>query len=525
MKIPQILAQEPVAVPRVPQAQFVPERGLALVGRSLAQVGDVLGEAANAKRILAAKTEAALRKSEFDVGLATMDSNLRLTHSDPDAYLAAYTQGVQQLHAATLESTQSEDAKGLLGLELTRAAGLHLVEAQKHYNSLYVGRAQGQLDTTQDNLKILLGTATTDAQRSDIYGRGLQNIDTMLPILGAKQAADRKIGWRNDVLMNDETRKIEDNPTTWNPNRLQGILPDDKLRILEERHARATAAAIRLADKHEKDFAAALKADQQQLVVEMDRKAAEGTLTLKELNLRIDMRQIPDDADARRLRQNILEGPVQRPSDPDILTRVSMDSNSSQPRTTEADIDNLRSAHQAGRPGLNLKDAVTLKDKIVTTNKALRKEGDSDLSREHNQAEQMWRAALGIRPGLISEVLKDDPAGRIYAAGLEELTRRSLLFKDVYGGQERPLTVIEDMIPRGQKALGTSANLKTSELQGLLAYPTMQALEADWQNKKISQSAYEYQRSLMLRMEAIRKRAIEQQQEQLKKPGTPAPRL
>lgn len=506
MKIPVILAQEPVAVPQAARMAPTNGSGLAELGRGLGHVATALTEAAEAKRTLAAKTEAALRKSEFDVGLATMDSNLRLTHSDPDAYLAAYTQGVQQLHARTLKNTQSPDAKALLGIELTRASGLHQVEAQKHYNSLYIGRAEGQLDTTQDNLKILLGTATTDEQRSEIYGRGIRNIDTMLPILGGKRTADKKISWRNDVLMDTETRQIQDDPLTWNAQRVQGVLPDDKILILENRATRAATAAEARIRKREEDFQKAVKADTEQLIINMERDASLGKLTEQAVDLRIDMRQITDAADARRLRALAVEGPNLRPSDPDLLSRIGLDAHSTTPNVSEMEIDRLQSLHQRGGKGINLKDAIAIKDRLRTTRNTLEQQGESQLVRDQNQAEQELRATLGIRPGILSEALKDDPIARLYGAGLTELRRRSRLFQKTDGGTEEPLAVLRDLLPRLQQTAGSGAQLKITEIRGLLTFPTRQALDAARASGQISQAQYEIERSRWLQIDDIESR-------------------
>lgn len=508
MKIPQILAQEPAAVPQGRFASAVPETGLALIGQSLTRTGDVLAEAADAKRKLAARTEAALRKSEFDVGLATLDSNLRLTHSDPDAYLAAYTQGVQQLHATTLQNTQSEEAKALLGLELTRGAGLHLVEAQKHYNSLYVNRAENQLDATLDNKRILLGTATTDQQRSTLYREGIDAVDELAPILG-KHTTDRKIKWRNEFLMDVEGRAIEANPEDWTPQRVRGVLPDDKIKILQKE---AETGQLRLDAKRNRiraDFDRSMKEQGEEAERRMVDIIRDPAATIDERLARLqDFRHVRllSSEKLEHFERIITEGPNLRPSDPDTLSRIGLDAHSTTPTVTEAEVDHLQRAHQRGGTGLNFKDAIAIKDRLRTTRNTLEQQGESQLVRDQNQAEQELRATLGIRPGILSEALKDDPIARLYGAGLTELRRRSRLFQKTDGGTEEPLAVLRDLLPRLQQTAGSGAQLKITEIRGLLTFPTRQALDAARAAGQISQAQYEIERSRWLQIDDIESR-------------------
>lgn len=525
MKIPLILAQEPVVVPQSRFTEVIPDTGLATIGRGLMATGDVLGQAAEAKRSLAAKTEAALRKSEFDVGLAELDSTLRLTHSDPDAYLPAFTTGSQRLLQETLNRTQSPDAKELLGIELARASGLRQVEAQKHYNTLFLQRDEGWLDSTLDNKKVLLGAATSDQDRARMYREGLDAIDERLGARGTNWVGDRKRKWRDTFLVDVESRKIDTDPLGWNPEAIRNVLPDDKIKLLEERADRTARRHQADRDRYQKENEHLLTQAKQQLVTDLESEAAAGTLTLETLELRREMRQL-DPGDYRRLRKDIAEGGIQRPSDLGVMSGAALDVAAMRPRTTETDINRLHEAYLNGRPGLNLKDAQSLKEKLTTKLRTLENEGESDLVRDHNQAEQTIRAALGIRPGLIVEALKDDPAGRLYFAGLDELSRRSRLFQKSYGGTEDPLTVVAELVPRLQKAFGQASQPRLNELMGLLRYPTPQGLDQAFQAGQISESAYRLEQQRFLELDRLRKKiAPTTEPGAPKKPTEAKPRL
>lgn len=527
MKIPQILAQEPVAIPRMPRAPEGNGRGAAALATGLGAVAQSLAtiaEAQEAKQQLAARSEAALKKSEFDRGLADLDSELRLTQSDdPDAYLAASKKGTQALQASILAGTRSAEAKTLLQGALAQAAATHYAKSRTYYNQVFISRAEGQLEGTLDNNKILVGTATTDEQRAQLYGAGVGAIENLRPLMGDKQIQARKIKWRDDFLMDVEGRKIDADPGTWTPQAVKNVLPDDKIKILEERADRLQRRQQADAERRDKEAERMLTVAKKQLVTDLEADAASGTLTLETLDLRREMRQL-DPGDYRRLRKDIAEGGIQRPSDPAVMSGIGLDVAAMRPRTTEADINRLHEAYLNGRPGLNLKDAQTLKEKLTTKLRVLENEGESDLVRDHNQAEQMIRAALGIRPGLIVEALKDDPAGRLYFSGVDELSRRSRLFRPSYGGTEDPLTVAAELIPRLQKAFGQASQPRLNELTGLLRYPTPQALEQAFQSGQISEPSYRLEKQRFLDLNRLRQR-IAPPAEGPAKPKEAKPRL
>ena len=164
-----------------------------------------------------------------------------------------------------------------------------------------------------------------------------------------------------------------------------------------------------------------------------------------------------------------MEKPVKEDSDPAVVERYTLNLHGMRPTITEDQVKR--------EPGLSLKDKSALLDRLRTTSNTLLEQGESDLVREHNQAEQVLRSSLGIRPGMIAEALKDDPAGRLYFAGLDELTRRSRLFKTSYGGTEAPLAAVDDIALRMNRALTQSQTNRVREVTLSLRYETRQALQ------------------------------------------------
>jgi hypothetical protein len=167
-------------------------------------------------------------------------------------------------------------------------------------------------------------------------------------------------------------------------------------------------------------------------------------------------------------------------SDRREASRILLDVESINPSTTEGEIDSL---YTAGR--VSLGDATKAKNQLRETRKALQNTALTEITRKHNQAEQELRADTGVRPGVLASAIQDDPAGRVYAALLSELRKRSQAF----GGTEDPLAIVESFRPRVRDALGKPARLKPSEIQGL--YPDWQSLERAWRDGRISEDQFQ----------------------------------
>jgi hypothetical protein len=196
----------------------------------------------------------------------------------------------------------------------------------------------------------------------------------------------------------------------------------------------------------------------------------------------IGTREISVEQQLRGMELNVTARDVLgRPSDPGVYQRIALDVHSAAPTTKEEQIDTL-----VGR-GLSLKDAIALKDRLVTNRE--RMASNPALTRRHNQAEQILMAGLTTRSPF--EAL-DPVSQKLKERGLDELTRRSSLFD----GNEDPLAVVRDILPHYQKAFEDEAMLEEANIRKLLLYPTPQALEAV--RSQIPPGRYEAQRRLFL---------------------------
>ena len=505
MKIPLILAQEPVAVPRGPRAGVLPETGLAELGRSVSRMGETLGDIGQARRDLQIKTEVQGARAAFELGLATLDNDLQLTERDPDTYVQRFETGASDLQRRIGEELTIAESRALFEAAVPGVRLNNQVRVLKHRNTLFVDQQEGHLTHTLDQRKTLAGSAPLDRPDEFVrhYREATAAITEMEPLLGAKRAEELRIKTRQDFLDARAFKHKETDPADFirqADTTYAGLDPKQRDVLIKgalDKIDRDERRRLGDAEKQDKEALRLLTEAKKQLVTDLESEAAAGTLTLETLDLRRDMRQLDPD-DYRRLRKDIAEGGIQRPSDPAVISGIALDVAAMRPRATEADINRLHDAYLNGRPGLNLKDAQSLKEKLTTKLRVLENEGESDLVRDHNQAEQTIRAALGIRPGMIVEALKDDPAGRLYFAGLDELSRRSRLFRTSYGGTEDPLTVAAELVPRLQQAFGQASQPRRNELTRLLRYPTPQALEQAFEAGQISEPSYRLEKQRFL---------------------------
>ena len=255
--------------------------------------------------------------------------------------------------------------------------------------------------------------------------------------------------------------------------------------ILNRIVTRAQAADQRL-ESVDRRNAAGIKAAENDREIEIGELVAKRNLTAAAARLEYyaDLRLLPSN-DIEKWRKAIASPPTDRFSDPVIAGRILLDVEAINPRTTEAEIDGYFQAHQEGRPGLSLADAVKAKNQLRETRVSnQRRAEDKELDRrmrEHNQAEQELRVMLGVKDDFIDVKLGNDPAGRAYGILLPELRRESYAF----GGSQRPLDVVEKMRPRINAALGAQSTLPQKEIQSL--YPTVQSLEDAYKRNIISQ--------------------------------------
>ena len=364
MKIPQILAQEPVAVPRASRIGEVRETGLAELGRGIGRIGETLGDIGQARRDLQIKTEVQAARAQFELGLATLENDLQLTERDPDIYVQRFETGASDLQRRISEGLTISESRGLFDAAVPGLRLNNQVRVLKHRNTLFIDQQEGRLTSTLDQRKTLAGSAPLDRPDEFVrhYREATTAITEMEPLLGAKRVEEMRIKTRQDFLDARAFKHKETDPADFiaqADTTYAGLDPKQRDVLIKgaldkiDRDERRRLADV---EKQDKEALRLLTEAKKQLVTDLEAEASAGTLTLETLELRREMRQL-DPLDYRRLRKDIAEGGIQRPSDPAVMSGIALDVAAMRPRATEADINSLHDAFLKGRPGLNLKHA------------------------------------------------------------------------------------------------------------------------------------------------------------------------
>ena len=506
MKIPVVLAQEPIAAARAPRAPESNGRGTLALGGGLLHVSEALGriaQAQQAKREQFGRDEAANAAAAVELDLKTADSDLRTTVRDPDQYLEAFGKTLEERRQRARERLTTDEGRALFDARIGPALVGAQVEAHRYSNQLYKERGTALVDdTTAATLRLIGGLPFGDDEGfRRHYRAGVDAIVGAAPHLGEVETGKRRRAFGEAVLEAYANTAIEADRFDPADPRWAGMSPE-KFEVIRRRAETAERGRRAETERRARETQAELDEAKKALVLDLDRLGAEGGLTVEMVNIRADMRQL-DSETARRLRTLAMEGPSGRPSDRTVLTIAQLDVHSTEPKMTEEGIDRLQARHEGGGVGLSLKDAVALKDRLRQQRQVLKAEGQSILKAEHDQGEQILRAAVGMPPGLIAAALGDSPAARLYLAGLDEYTRRSRLFESAYGGKEAPLEVATDVARRLGAALGESARLKLEELRALVPFPTADALDAA--RPRLGEAAYRHYQRLLLEIDRLEK--------------------
>jgi hypothetical protein len=225
-------------------------------------------------------------------------------------------------------------------------------------------------------------------------------------------------------------------------------------------------------------------------------KRDEATLLLDHLER---VRYLPA-KDIEHLRGNINKTTPDVPSDPATRSRIMLDVEGVQPRTTEADIDASHAAYRRGGPGLNLADATSAKNQLRATRFSNEDRSKSEIRSQHQQAEQeLYALIFGTKPDIVQSAMRDDPRGSIYSVGLTELRKRS----SAYNGSENPFAIVEDLTPRVRASLASKATTEVGKLTPLLRFSTPDDLKAAWQAGSISKESYAQQLGLFRQIKEL----------------------
>ena len=184
---------------------------------------------------------------------------------------------------------------------------------------------------------------------------------------------------------------------------------------------------------------------------------------------------------------NVISETKEPASNPDLLRRAEIAVRSEQPGITKAQL-----ASWYGSGGLNTADYDRLDNKLTENLRhldVLNERGETRVSADHAQAEQLLRTALQTTSPL--EVLNQE-GQQAYSLALDELTRRSKRF----GGKEDPIPVYRDILPKYQAVLEQAVSGRVSVMRSTLKHRSVTDLRNAYQGKAQDQGFFDSLRTL-----------------------------
>lgn len=472
MRIPAVLATTPVAGPQPgpPEVDAGAEyRALGMVGQGLVQASTVASEYQRAKDLQTARLESSRAEAQYQLSAVAAMNAIKETESDPDEFQKRWTAANAKI---TSELTRGLSPGGaqLFNSRLPQHQLTANKAAEQTYHNLYVSKSKATLDDATRDWAQIASMAPTTEKWADAVAKGEGVINAAGGVITPEEKATRLADFRQKAAYDRGYAEVTANPETAKIEPYRTMMSPEKYRELANHQTTMQKSELTRREKEETAARQAVKDARQERALELDQLVKNGNMdeALRKLEFYADSRII-DPEDYRRVRGEIDKGPQDKPSDAATLEKYTLDVHSAYPRTTESAI--------KGDPRLNREDKSKLLDVLYARTQAAKSEGDSELQRAHNQAEQTLRASLGIRPGVIVTALGDDPAGKLYFQALDDLTKRSRLFQKSYGGSEDPLKVVEEIAPKYNRALVDFSRNQVQQIQTTLQFPTRQALE------------------------------------------------
>ena len=502
MKIPQILAQESVALARVPrigaslngQGEAALAQGIADVGRGferIAKIEDALTQEdmkLNLVETLSAlKDDYAQREIETRSRLGQPEAARGL---DPTAYHPTMAQTGQELlsrYESQLKYPGSQAAFRAHAVPYlteqgikARFEGFRLQQADLEtrdglLTEQLINRAV--LAPTQEERAGAFAQALDMARSGVASGRytGEQGAAKFKYILSAVERGTALRDFRIPDRQSETVQKLVTGTFSTYLSAEEQFTLGKTLQAQADQEYKQTREAIEKWFKDEKEAK----------ISDLFAQAGAKTLTVEALEAaRLEWRLSRTDYAAI---QNELVKPAEEPaSDQATLDRLDGDVHSQFPKMTERQLQQLR---QTGR--LNRKDYLSALDRLRETREGLLNRGESLQMRHHTQAEQEGMADLGI-PLLFDRLEPRKEKAR--AAFLRELRTRS----NAYQGQEDALAIKDEIIPRYKKLLDQDAQLSIEQTRTLLKFTTPANLEDAYRRRQITKGEYEAQKRLFL---------------------------
>jgi len=510
VKLPQYVAEAPVpsktglgeyqALP-ANFGQAIPQ-ALAQVGRQAQQTAASVGEEfmladrrrrqleeANQAATLTTEAELLLKQRSFDISQG----------QDYHAYDQQFRDGAKEITAQVLAKTTNPNVKAAVQLRLTKRTGEELLDLQVAKLKKYQDVQVAAMDQNLLNAENLVGLSSKPEEIANYTGLALGNIEAMAQagLITQVEAVKRKTKFLEGISAVKARQDIDRDPEAFiaNADRYINLDPTKRQSLVE--HATKLVEfnankADRVQRQQERDEAKALKAQQSQNSIELTQRLRTGKADAGTV-MDWASRRLIDENDQRFMLGWLDTRARSADAAADRAQRQREHGEEVQIRNVDAALGILATTGQLGREGIlayardkNLPARAI--DGALSKAEARDKATASEWNRQHTQAEQMLRSGLNI-PSLIPENF--DPSRlNAYAGALDELTLRS----KAYGGQDDPIAVGRELVQKYRDVLTGETHTKMDALQGLLRYPTPDALEAN--KASLPPSIYQEQQRL-----------------------------
>jgi hypothetical protein len=480
MKLPQIVATEGVPVAggarmsagaaSAPyQALAEAGRALSYTGGSIAYAGDVIAQAQEAKRNLATRTEAAAAKAQLEVGLATLDGELKSTERDPDGYLKAYQDGAKALRDSIRKAIKYPDAQSLYDQQSMQLIGIETVKARGHYNALFKENRQADVASTLDAIKTRAGLRSIDDAEGfeqDVLN-GVAAIANLEPLMGRKWVVDETVKLRAELLDQRAQNHVDQDPASFEARAHEYALLGGKLPVYQARAAKQIETErknrVEEAEKWQKRVEDEAEKARQTQLLDLRSQARNKNLTLQQLEDYRRQRVVASGAEYDTLYKIITE-PNEQASDPSTRTDVASKAFRDVPQIT---VDQIWRLHGAGK--LNDKDAEEAAKYVTSRTNDLRGEGLTQRNEKFTKGQTVIDRALGFT-GMQDKY--DDQDKGLLALATQDYVRR------VIEGKEDPLEVANELAFRYGRIRQERAKLDVRVLGQTLRFPAATAAEA-----------------------------------------------
>lgn len=530
IRVPQVEATQGLATARVSTAgaaQLDPGTFGGLVGagaRSFSRVAETFGDLAEAsarleqkKQQIAAAHQAARLTTEYAVAAEDIIS-LHERAPDPANHATNVETALAKLRQKMSGQINDPDVLDHFTTSSETILRDRALQARRYGDKLFIDDSNASRALTiRDNLRLAAEADDPTVQQRHLgLAAGLIKLDMQAGVISKVEGAKELVKLQEDFQESVALRLGRHDPlgaarALESGEGFKALTVEKRLQLAEH----FTKQYIQRRESFTKDLEDRLKKEEAALVTDFDRRVRDATTAqekagiLQELDTRADMRQI-DRPNYDRIRDAI-ERPKDKPSDPTVYSAIGLDVHGSNPKTTERQIDQLVSTGQ-----LNIKDGLAFKDRLRSQHEFLTTKATTEAGRTHSQAEQILFTGLTTRSPF--EAL-DPISQKVKLLALEELTKRS----NAFGGQENPLTIAYDILPRYQQVLIGQNLLAVENLRKLLNYPTPQDLEAAYQTKRVNRGVYESQKKIFVDLYRAQQdaEAIQQQRDALKASGAP----